>query len=223
MVEATAYPEASKGTTQARLGVIAGVVYPLCGVDPRALAETMAAVLGGQLPLSPKASADPFEVLQQFASALVPGTSAVPPPPSQRPWLLITTELAAHYGPGASWCDALAAFRRPLLLVAAPQAGWEGQARAYGALARQSKIPLLGVASHGEPHAPNFDPALELGLSWLGHLPIGNASSIPAWKEEHLWLLRERLWFRWQYLCRTEQVTAWPTRGGESTSSTHVG
>ena len=160
------------------------------------MAETMAAVLGGPPPFRPEAEADPFQVLQRLA-----------PSPAQGSWLLVTTELAAHHGPGVNWCAALAAFRRPLVLVGAPRPGWEGQARAYGALARQSGIPLLGVTSQGEPRAPRFDPALEFGLPWLGHLPAGGAPTAPAWQDQ-LWLLREQLWFRWCQLCCTEQVTA---------------
>ena len=186
---------ASADATQARLSLIAGAVHPLHGLDPQAVARIMTAVLGGQPLFRPEADADPFQVLQQLASDTAHG-----------PWLLVTTELAAHYGAGASWCTALAAFRRPLLLVVAPQPGWEGQARAYGALARQSGIPLLGVTSHGEPHAPHFDPALELGLPWLGHLPADGTPAAEAWQDQ-LWLLREQLWLRWQQLCRTEQVT----------------
>ena len=206
MLEATAYSGASEGATQARpaqarLNTITGVIHPLRGVDHQAVAEIMTVVLGGQ-PLSrPEADADPFQVLQQLA-----------PDPAQGSWLLVTTELAAHHGAGANWCTALAAFRRPLLLVVAPQPGWEGQARAYGALARQSGIPLLGVTSHGEPHAPHFDPALELGLPWLGHLPAGGTPTARTWQDQ-FWLLREQLWLRWWRLCRTEQVTALSTRG----------
>ena len=210
MLEATACSGASEGTTQARLGGITGILYPLHGVDPQAVAEIMAAVLGGPL-LRPPADADPFQILGQLASELASDKPAAPSP-ARGPWLLVTRELAAHHGPGVSWCAALAAFRRPLLLIAAPQAGWEGQARAYGALAHQSRVPLLGVASHGEPHAPHFDPALELGLPWLGHLPTGDRPTAQAWQEQ-LWLLREHLWLRWWHLCRTEQVTALPTKG----------
>ena len=208
MLEATAYPGASAGATQARLGEIAGVVYPLHGVNPHAVDEVVTAVLGGQPPLKPAADADPFQVLQQLASELTADT----PSPAHGSWLLVTTELAAHHGPGASWCAALAAFRRPLLLVVAPQAGWEGQARAYGALAQQSRIPLLGVTSHGEPHAPHFDPALELGLPWLGHLPAGSTPASRAWQEQ-VWRLREQLRFRWWQLRRTEQVAVLSTNG----------
>ena len=165
----------------------------------------MTAVLGGLPPFRPEADADPFQVLQQLAPGLASGTPATSFP-AYGSWLLVATELAAHHGPGASWCAALAAFRRPLLLVVSPQPGWEGQARAYGALARQSGIPLLGVASHGEPHAPHFDPAVELGLPWLGWLPTGGVPTAQAWQKQ-CWLVRERLWFRWWQLCRTEQVT----------------
>ena len=206
MLEATAYPGASEGTTQDRLGAIAGVVFPLHGVDLQAAAEGMTAVLGGQPPLRPAANADPFRVLEQLAA------DAPAAAPAGGPWLLVTTELAAHHGPGTSWCAALAAFRRPLLLVVAPHPGWEGQARAYGALAQQNGIPLLGVASHGEPHAPHFDPALELGLPWLGCLPAGGPPTAQD-RQEQIWRLRERLRFRWWQLCRTEQVAAPPTRG----------
>ena len=201
MLEATAYPGASEGTTRARLAGIAGIVFPLHGVDAHAVAEAMTAVLGGQPPLQPPANTDPFQVLAQLAADTTPA-----PSPTHGPWLLVTTELAAHHGPGVSWCTALAAFRRPLLLVAASQLGWEGQARAYGALAQQNRIPLLGVASHGEPHAPHFDPAAELGLPWLGHLPTGDRATDPSGQEEHLWRLRERLWLRWWQLYRSEQV-----------------
>ncbi|MXW39704.1 MAG: hypothetical protein F4Z75_00815 [Synechococcus sp. SB0668_bin_15] len=194
----------SADATQVRLSLIAGAVYPLHGVDPQAVAEIMAAVLGGPPPFRPEPEADPFQVLRQLASAVAPS-------PAHGPWLLVTTELAAHHGSGVDWCAALAAFRRPLLLVGAPQPGWEGQARAYGALARQSGIPLLGVTSHGEPHASHFDPALELGLPWLGALPTGGAPTAQAWQDQ-LWLLREQLWRRWWQLCRTEQVTA-PSAG----------
>lgn len=197
---------ATASTTQARLGGVTCAVHPLHGVNSQAVAEIMAAVLGGRPPYRPAPEADPFQVLQQLAS----GTAAAPSPAqdhqAQSSWLLVTSELAAHHGPGANWCTALAAFRRPLLLVVAPHPGWEGQARAYGALAQQSGIPLLGVTSHGEPHAPHFNPALELGLPWLGHLPTGDASTSEAWQEEQLWLLREQLWLRWCQLHRTEQV-----------------
>ena len=168
----------------------------------------MTSVLGGRPPLRPAADADPFHVLGQLASGKPAASSSV-----HGSWLLVTRELAAHHGPGASWCAALAAFRRPLLLVATPQAGWEGQARAYGALACQSRVSLLGVASLGEPHAPHFDPALELGLPWLGHLPTGEGRPTAQVWQEQLWLLRERLWLRWWQLCRTEQVTALSTKG----------
>lgn len=168
------------------------------------MAEIMAVVLGGRPPFRPEPRADPFQVLRRLASAVVPS-------PAQGSWLLVTTELAAHHGPGVNWCAALAAFRRPLLLVVAPQPGWEGQARTYGALARQSGIPLLGVTSHGESHAPHFDPALELGLPWLGHLPTGSTPT-PQAGQDQLWLLREQLWLRWWQLCCTEQVTA-PSTG----------
>lgn len=200
MVDATASSRTSAGAAQTRLGVIACVVHPLHGVDPQAAAEIMTAVLGGPPPFRPQPEADPFQVLQQLA----------PSPAQGGPWLLVTTELAAHHGPGVNWCTALAAFRRPLLLVVAPQPGWEGQARAYGALAWQSGIPLLGVTSHGEPHAPHFDPALELGLPWLGRLPTGGAPTAQAWQDQ-LWLLREQLWLRWWELYRTEQVPALST------------
>lgn len=208
MLEAEVRSGAPESTTPARLGGIAGAVYPLYGVDPQAVAEGMTIVLGGQQPLfRAEAAADPFQVLAQLAS----GPSATPSP-THGSWLLVTRELAAHHGPGANWCAALAAFRRPLLLVVAPhQPGWEGQARAYGALARQSGIPLLGVISHGEPHAPHFDPALDLGLPWLGCLPPGCAPPVQPW-QERLQPLREQLWFRWWQLCCTEQVTAPPTK-----------
>ncbi|WP_180365256.1 hypothetical protein [Candidatus Synechococcus spongiarum] len=205
MVDAMACSGASAGATQVRLGGITVVVHPLHGVDPQAVAEIMAIVLGGQPLFRPEAEADPFQVLQQLTSDTAAALS-----PAQGSWLLVTTELAAHHGPGANWCTALAAFRRPLLLVVAPRPGWEGQARAYGALARQSGIPLLGVTSHGEPHAPHFDPALELGLPWLGHLPTEGAPTTQAWQDQ-LWLLREQLWLRWWQLCRTEQVMALST------------
>ena len=179
----------------------------------------MAAVLGGRPPFRPEAEADPFQVLQQLTAE-----KSATPSPARGSWLLVTTELAAHHGPGVNWCAALAAFRRPLLLVAPSQPGWEGQARAYGALARQSGIPLLGVTSHGEPHAPHFDPALELGLPWLGRLPTGSAPTAQAWREQ-LWLLREQLWLRWRQLCRTEQVTVLstgdPGAAGKSSPGQH--
>lgn len=200
MLEATAYSGMSQGTTREKLDVISGAIHPLHGVDSQTVAEVMTAVLGGWSPFRPEADADPFQVLQQLTS-----DTPVAPSPACGSWLLATTDLAAHHGPGASWCAALAAFRCPLLLVVAPQAGWEGQARAYGALAQQSRIPLLGVTSHGEPHAPHFNPALELGLPWLGHLPTGDMPTAQAWQDQ-LWRLRECLWFRWWQLCRTEQV-----------------
>ena len=211
MLEATAYSGSWEGTTQARLEVIAGAIYPLRGVDSRAVAETMTTVLGGQPPLRSETDADPFQVLRQLAPGMGPSPAAAPSP-AHGSWLLVTTELAAHHGPGASWCAALAAFRRPLLLVGAPQPGWEGQARAYGALACQSKVPLLGVTSHGEPHAPHFDPAVELGLPWLGHLPTEDRPTAQTWREQ-IWLLREQLWLRWWQLCRSGQVTTVSTKG----------
>ena len=201
MVDAMACSGTSADATRTRLGVVTCAVHPLHGVDHGAVAEIMAAVLGGRPPLRPEPEADPFQVLRQ----LTPETSAMPSP-AQGSWLLVTMELAAHHGPGVNWCAALAAFRLPLLLVVAPQPGWEGQARAHGALARQSGIPLLGVTSHGEPHAPHFDPALELGLPWLGHLPTGSTPTTQVWQDQ-LWLLREQLQLRWWQLCRTEQVT----------------
>lgn len=209
MLEAEVRSGASESTTPARLGVIAGVVHPLHGVDPQAVAEGMTTVLGGRPPFRPEANADPFQVLAQLAS----DTPAVPSP-AHGSWLLLTTELAAHHGPGATWCAALAAFRRPLLLVAPPQAAWEGPARAHGAMARQGGIPLLGVVSHGESRAPHFDPALELGLPWLGCLPAEGAPTTAQARQEQLWWLREQLWFRWWQLCRTEQVMALPMPKG---------
>lgn len=208
MLEAEVRSGASESTTPARLGAIAGVVHPLRGVDPQAVAEGVTTVLGGRPPFRPEANADPFQVLAQWASEWASDTPGAPSP-AHGSWLLLTTELAAHHGPGADWCAALAAFRRPLLLVADPQAAWEGQARAHGAMARQGGIPLLGVVSHGEPRAHHFAPALELGLPWLGCLPAGGASTAQA-RQEQLWRLREQLWFRWWQLCRTEQVMAMP-------------
>ena len=161
-------------------------------VDPEAVAEIMTAVLGGQPSFRPEREADPFQVLRQLA----------PSPDQGSPWLLVTAELAAHHSAGVNWCAALAAFRHPLLLVGAPQPGWEGQVRAYGALARQSGIPLLGVTSHGEPHAPHFDPALELGLPWLGHLPTQGPFTAQV-QQDQLWLVREQLWLRWRQLSGT--------------------
>ncbi len=204
MLEAEARSGAFKGTTASRLGVIAGVVCPLHGVDPQAVAEDMTMVLGGRPPFRPETDADPFRVLAALAS-----DTPAAPSPDHGSWLLLATESAAPHGPGADWSAALAAFRRPLLLVAAPQAGWEGQARAYGAMARQGGIPLLGVAGHGEPHAPHFDPAVELGLPWLGCLPAGAAPTAQA-RQEQLWWLREQLCFRWWRLCRTEQAMGRP-------------
>jgi len=206
MLEAEARSGASKGTTAARLGVIAGVVCPLHGVDPQAVAEDMTTVLGGWPPFRLEADADPFRVL----------ASDPPPAPAHGCWLLLTTDPAAHHGPGADWWAALAAFRRPLLLVAAPHPGWEGQARAYGAMARQGGIPLLGVVGHGEPHTPHFDPAVDLGLPWLGCLPAAGGAPTAQVRQEQLWWLREQLWFRWWRLCRTEQVTGLPV-GREGT------
>ncbi|MYF19963.1 MAG: hypothetical protein F4218_04870 [Synechococcus sp. SB0677_bin_5] len=216
MLEAEVRSGASESTTPARLGAIAGVVHPLRGVDPQAVAEGVTTVLGGRrLPFRPEANADPFQVLAQLASEWASDTPGAPSP-AHGSWLLLTTELAAHHGPGADWCAALAAFRRPLLLVADPQAGWEGQARAHGAMARQGGIPLLGVVSHGELRAHHFAPALGLGLPWLGCLPAGGASTAQAWQEQ-LWRLREQLWFRWWQLCRTEQVMPCPCPQGNLT------
>ncbi|MCY4235099.1 MAG: hypothetical protein OXE74_02110 [Cyanobacteria bacterium MAG CAR2_bin_4] len=212
MLEAEARSRAFKGTTVARLEGIAGVVYPLQGADPRAVAQAVATVLGGRPPFRPEPEADPFRVLASLAS-----DPPAAPSPAHGPWLLLTTEPAARHGPGgADWWAPLAAFRRPLLLVAAPRPGWEEQARAYGARARQGGIPLLGVVGQGKPHAPHFDPAVELGLPWLGCLPAAGGAPTAQVRQEQLWWLREQLWFRWWRLYRTEQVTG-PPVGREGT------
>jgi len=203
MLEADALSGAPQGQKQPGPHGMAGVINTLPGLNAQAIGETMTVVLAGQPIVRPHGAADPFQVLQQLAVE-----TPASPPKAPSSWLLVPTELAAHQGAGTSWCTALAAFRCPLVLVVGSQPGWEGRARAYGALAHQSRIPLLGVASHGEPHAPHFDPATDLGLPWLGSLPVGRSTD--QLDPEGLWEMRDRLWFRWQHLCRTEQVIPTP-------------
>ena len=176
------------------LAHVAGVVSAPATADAAALLGQLQAVLG-HTPLVPRRTDDPFAVLQQLEAT------------SADRWLLVTEEPAAHRGCGNHWCAAVAAFRRPLLLVVPAVAGWEGRARAYGALAQQTGVPLLGVASEGEWVPEGFSPSLDLGLPWIGTLPA-EPSERPAAAggDEWIWTVRERIHRRWQMLVAAGDV-----------------
>ena len=176
------------------LAHVAGVVSAPATADAAALLGQLQAVVG-HTPLVPRRTDDPFAVLQQLEAT------------SADRWLLVTEEPAAHRGCGNHWCAAVAAFRRPLLLVVPAVAGWEGRARAYGALAQQTGVPLLGVASEGEWVPEGFSPSLDLGLPWIGTLPA-EPSERPAAAggDEWIWTVRERIHRRWQMLVAAGDV-----------------
>ena len=155
---------------------------------------------GGPPPFRPEAEADPFQVLQQLA-----------PSSAQGSWLLVTTELAAHHGPGVNWCAALAAFPPPPGAGRGAPAGLGGTSPCLWSPGSAERDPSSGCDQPGRVRAPRFNPALELGLPWLGHLPAGGAPTTPAWQDQ-LWLLRENCGSVWRQLCCTEQVTA-PSTG----------
>ena len=173
--------------------VTAVVSAPASG-DATALLGVLQAVLGHE-PLVPASADDPFAVLQQLEEAAADR------------WLLVTEEPAAHRGCGNHWCAAVAAFRRPLLFVIPAAAGWEGRARAYGALAQQTGVPLLGVASEGAWMPEGFSPSRDLGLPWIGTFPA-EPSEFTAGSDgdEQLWTIRERIHWRWRMLLATGDV-----------------
>ena len=71
----------------------------------------------------------------------------------------------------ASWLQALADWRKPVLLLtsAEPDGAIPGAAAAYAALCRELQVPLLGLV---QLQGPWNGPARRRdGLSWLGWIP----------------------------------------------------
>ena len=171
-----------------RLARVAGVVSAPATLDVAALVAVLHTILGRE-PLVPNRQDDPFAVLQKLQETAADH------------WLLVTEEPAAHRGHGNHWCAAMAAFRRPVLLVFPAVQGWEGRARAYGALAGQTGVPLLGVASQGEHRPEGFNPARDLGLPWIGCFPTDpSLLTADSSGDERLWWIRERIHRQWRTL-----------------------
>ncbi|EAQ68906.1 hypothetical protein RS9917_01062 [Synechococcus sp. RS9917] len=82
--------------------------------------------------------------------------------------LRLTGDAAAERPDGAGWLEALAAWRQPTLLVAAPSADGTipGVVPAYAALCTSLRVPLLGLVQLGGAWRP--ERRRRDGLPWCG-------------------------------------------------------
>jgi hypothetical protein len=111
-------------------------------------------------------------------------------------WLLpLGIDPGADLPQPGCWCDALGAWRQPVLLqIPAAWAG-SGSARAYAALLEATGVPLVGLVQHGGPW--DSDRRRVDGLPWLGWLPAEVPLAGSA-DEEAAEALRLHLLARWQ-------------------------
>jgi hypothetical protein len=166
------------------------------GVSPGDGAR-LAGVLGLRpLALAPDQQGDPDGALAWLGAA-APG------------WLLpLGLDPGAELAQPGCWCEALGAWRQPVLLqLPAAEAG-SGLARAYTALLAAAGVPLVGLLQLGGPWQP--ERRRVDGLPWLGWLPA-EAPLAGSPDEEAREALRLHLLARWQLSSARAAEPAHPT------------